>query len=145
MEVRVPSGDKIDVTVRSDAHADALWGTETRREENVLDETIAWHGMARLGTAGHGTARHGTARHGTARHGMAWHVTRARACFYMFTRGCWYCSHVASSLVGRYAPLGPQRFLKPRNTLYVFPTELKPDRKYIITACPRARVEHGPA
>jgi len=36
---------------------------------------------------------------------------------------------VIPHLVGRYAPLGPQSSLKPRSTLYAFPTEPQPDRK----------------
>ena len=31
-------------------------------------------------------------------------------------------------LVGRYAPLGFQKSLKPRNTLYTLPSEPQPDR-----------------
>ena len=34
-------------------------------------------------------------------------------------------------LVGRYAPLGLQKSLKPRSTLYTLPTEPQPDRKHI--------------
>ena len=34
-------------------------------------------------------------------------------------------------MVGRYAPLGFQKSLKPRNTLYTLPSEPQPDRKRI--------------
>ena len=34
-------------------------------------------------------------------------------------------------IVGRYAPLGFQKYLKPRNTLYTLPSEPQPDRKRI--------------
>ena len=32
-------------------------------------------------------------------------------------------------MVGRYAPLGFQKSLKPRNTLYTWPSEPQPDRR----------------
>ena len=38
---------------------------------------------------------------------------------------------VASSLVGRFAQLGPQTSIKPRNPLYMLPTEPQPDCKHI--------------
>ena len=37
-------------------------------------------------------------------------------------------------VVGRYAPLGSQKSLKPRNTLYTLPSEPQPGRKHIYHA-----------
>ena len=34
-------------------------------------------------------------------------------------------------MVGRYAPLGLQKSLEPRNTLHTLPSEPQPDRKHI--------------
>ena len=47
-------------------------------------------------------------------------------------------------MVGRYALLGFQKSLEPRNTLYTLPSEPQPDHKRIHITCLHARVEHGP-
>ena len=34
-------------------------------------------------------------------------------------------------MVGRYAPFGSQKSLKPRDTLYTLPSETQPDHKHV--------------
>ena len=62
------------------------------------------------------------------------HVSMQRICeTFLKTHKCLSQPHLGGRcpMVGRYAPLGFQKSLKPRNTLYTLPSEPQPDRKRI--------------